>query len=343
MSALSISAYLDTIAGPVPQIETRWKTADYIGTFKVRSNIGRDAYKVEPGLYAIGAPDKDSNVIVTANYKLTFDVVRRDLEGLNVWLMLLDTKGVNVWCAAGKGTFGTTELVNRIKQVQLEKIVSHHRLLLPQLGATGVSAHEVKKASGYTVIYGPVRSADLKTFILDGYKATKPMRTVTFKLRERARLITNDFVYGKTYLLIAMAILVVLSGLYRGGYSFSQLLEKAVPAALNVILAYVAGIVVAPILLPWIPFRTFSMKGFVGGLLIAVPLALLGFCGTSVLEIIAWFLMICAMASFEMMNFTGSSTYTSLSGVKKEMKIALPVQIISASLGLVMFIVSKFI
>jgi acetyl-CoA decarbonylase/synthase complex subunit gamma len=44
-----------------------------------------------------------------------------------------------------------------------------------------------------------------------------------------------------------------------------------------------------------------------------------------------------------MMNFTGSSTYTSLSGVRKEMRRALPVQISSASLGLIIFIVSKFL
>jgi len=343
MNALSISGYLDTVAGPVPRIATSWNAVDYFGTLKVRSNIGRDNYKVEPRLYAIGSPGRESEVIVTANYKLTYDVVRRDLEGLNVWLMVLDTKGVNVWCAAGKGTFGTKELVNRIEKVRLASIVSHHRLIVPQLGATGVSAHEVKTASGYTVIYGPVRSADLKAFISNGLKASKPMRSVTFTLRDRARLIVNDFVYGKYYLLGAMALLFVLSGLYRGGYSFNLLMQLGPVSALNILLAYTAGIILAPLLLPWIPFRTFSMKGFVSGLLVAIPLALSGFCGKSISEIISWVLMISALSSFLMMNFTGSSTYTSLSGVKKEMKVALPLQIITSSLGLIIFIVSKFL
>jgi len=343
MAPTYLSGILDTPAGPLPRIDCSWQLSDYFGSLKVRSGFGRESYKVDPGLYAIGNPDPGSDVIVTANYKLTFDVVRRDLEGFNVWLMVLDTKGVNVWCAAGNGTFGTKELVNRIERVQLEKLVSHRRLIIPQLGATGVSAHEVKKTSGFTVIYGPVRSADLKPFIRNGYHASKSMRNVTFTLRERARLIANDFMYGIYYLIAGMALLFLLSGLYPGGYSVDKAINRGVFASINILLAYAAGIILAPLMLPWIPFRAFSMKGFVAGLLVAIPLAFLGLCGKSVFEVVSWFLMMCAISSFMMMNFTGSSTYTSLSGVQKEMKLALPFQIASVSLGFIIFIVSKFL
>jgi acetyl-CoA decarbonylase/synthase complex subunit gamma len=43
------------------------------------------------------------------------------------------------------------------------------------------------------------------------------------------------------------------------------------------------------------------------------------------------------------MNFTGSTTFTSLSGVQKEMKTALPAQIAMAGVGLAGWILSKFI
>ena len=76
-------------------------------------------YLIAPGLYRIGKPEANSPVLVTANYKLTVDTVRRWLAGMNVWLLVLDTKGVNVWCAAGKGTFGTAELVRRIETARL--------------------------------------------------------------------------------------------------------------------------------------------------------------------------------------------------------------------------------
>jgi acetyl-CoA decarbonylase/synthase complex subunit gamma len=43
------------------------------------------------------------------------------------------------------------------------------------------------------------------------------------------------------------------------------------------------------------------------------------------------------------MNFTGSSTFTSLSGVKKEMKSAIPLQISLSVIGLALFITGKVI
>ena len=122
-------------------------------------------YKVDPGLYALGCPDDKSPVLISANYKLSFDTLRSALKGRHLWILVLDTDGVNVWCAAGKGTFSTAELVRRIEFSRLEEVVSHRRLIVPQLAAPGVAAHEVKKLSGFKVTYGPIRAADLPAFI----------------------------------------------------------------------------------------------------------------------------------------------------------------------------------
>jgi len=72
-------------------------------------------------------------VLVTANFKMSFDRLRNALPGRDAWILVLDTKGVNVWCAAGKGTFGTSELVARITACGLNQIVSHREVVLPQL------------------------------------------------------------------------------------------------------------------------------------------------------------------------------------------------------------------
>jgi len=197
---------------------------------------------------------------VTANYKLTFDILRKNMTGLNVWILVLDTKGVNVWCAAGKGTFGTKELVSRIRLVSLERIVNHKRLILPQLGATGVAAHKVKEETGFNVHYGPVRATDIKKFILDGNRAEKEMRKVTFNFKDRVKLIPNDFMYGKFYLLGAMAVLFLISGISGNGFSYKDFSGEGGPAILKVFLAYIAGIVITPMLLPYIPARKFSVK-----------------------------------------------------------------------------------
>jgi CO dehydrogenase/acetyl-CoA synthase gamma subunit (corrinoid Fe-S protein) len=76
----------------------------------MRWGIGRHRYRIEPGLYAVGTPGSDSPVLVTANYKMSFDALRRELGGLDAWILVLETDGINVWCAAGKGTFGTEEV-----------------------------------------------------------------------------------------------------------------------------------------------------------------------------------------------------------------------------------------
>jgi len=85
---------------------------DKLGHIMCRiSNKFRMNYSVAPGLYAIGNPDESSPVLVTANYRLTCDHLHKAMEKSNVWVLIIDTKGINVWCAAGKGTFGTSELM----------------------------------------------------------------------------------------------------------------------------------------------------------------------------------------------------------------------------------------
>jgi len=325
----------------VPLISTNIEFNDFLGAVMVRWGINRNNYRINPGLYAVGTPDKLSDVFVTANYKLSFDALRKNLFGVSGWILVLDTKGVNVWCAAGKGTFGTKELVNRIKLTSLERIVSHKRLILPQLGATGVAAHKVKEETGFNVHYGPVRAADIKRFISEGYRADKEMRRVTFGFKDRIKLIPNDFMYGKFYLLGALALLFLISGLSDKGISYRDFAGDGGPSILSVLLAYIAGIVITPMLLPYIPGRRFSFKGFYSGALVFIILFLLKLTGSNIFETLSWFLIITAISSFLAMNFTGSSTYTSLSGVKKEMKFSLPFQIGFALVGIILQVIGK--
>jgi hypothetical protein len=329
------------LASTLPRVSTRLSWTDYLGAMRVRMGIRRDAYRIDPGLYAVGHPTSASDVFVTANYKLSFDTLRKNLEGMDGWILVLDTKGINVWCAAGKKTFGTAELVRQIGLTSLPQIVSHKKLILPQLSAAGVSAHQVREIGGFSVIYGPVRASDIKPFVASGYKATKEMRRVHFGLADRAKLIPNDFFYGKYYLLAAIVVVLILSGINKSGLSFQSMVEKGPGMMLNVLYAYISGIVLTPMMLPWIPGRPFALKGFFTGF--AISLLLLAFqrLGNSYYEISSWFLIITGISSFLAMNFTGSSTYTSLSGVKKEMRVAIPLQIAFAVTGLVLMTIGR--
>ena len=341
MSQNYIIGQIQCTIGSVLQVSAKYEKRDILGAVMVRWGINRDNYRVTPGLYAIGSPESSSDVFVTANYKLSFDILRKNLHGINGWILVLDTKGINVWCAAGKGTFGTEELVTRIKSVSLDKIVSHKRIILPQLGAVGIAAHKIKEETGFNVHYGPVRASDIKKFISDGYRADKQMRKVTFNLMDRLKLIPNDFMYGKFYLLGAFALVFLISFISRG--IVINMVESGLGAILNVFIAYSSGIIITPLLLPYLPGRQFSLKGFISDLIVAFLLFLFNRTGNNIYEILAWFTIIPVVSSFMAMNFTGSSTYTSLSGVKKEMKVAVPLQIIFSIAGVILLVISKLL
>lgn len=314
-----------TPSGDVYVADTRLSGADKWGSFKVRLDIGRGNYTVEPGLYGVGNPDAASPVLVTANYKLTFDALRRELSGIDAWILALDTKGVNVWCAAGKGTFGTDELMHRVDKTGLAGIVSHKTLILPQLGAPGVAAHEVQKHTGFHVVYGPVRAHDIPAFLGAGLAATPEMREVRFGFWDRLLLTPVELAQ------LAKPALYVLGTLLAAW--LLGIAKVSWPGILPYIGAAVMGCVVTPALLSWIPGRAFSWKGWLVG---AVYTALLVWLtAADWRQAVIWAAILPPASGFLAFNFTGSSTYTSRSGVVKEAKIALPVFIISAAVGLV--------
>jgi len=342
MSEPYVVDWVDTDAGRVPKVSARLSGADKLGTLRVRLAIGRMNYKVPPGLYAIGSPDPDSVVLVSANFKLSFDKLRQELSGIDAWIMVLDTKGINVWCAAGKGTFGTGEIVRRIEATGLAEVVNHQKIIVPQLGAPGVSAHEVKKQSGFRVIYGPIRASDIRPFLEAGMEATRELRQVRFSFVDRAALTPTEAIVSSKYLLAAAVVFLALSGLSRLGYSSRDMLDVGIPSVLNLVFAYLTGTVLGLLLLPWLPGRAFSFKGFVLGIALFAVLFTGRSVGLRVVEVIGWLLLIPVICSFIVLNLTGSSTYTSLSGVKKEMRIAVPLQIAAALSGSVLWIVGRF-
>jgi hypothetical protein len=337
-----LTGQLESAAGRIPVVSGTWSARDRLDAIRARWKVGRMSYKIPPGIYAAGSPDRESKVFISSNYKLSFDHLRTALSGIDAWILVLDTFGINVWCAAGKGTFGTAEIIRRINLHHLAALVDHRTLVVPQLGAPGVAAHEVLAQTGFRVVYGPVRASDIPAFLAAGMRAGESMRTITFTLKERARLIPVEITYGSYYLILVPVLFLVLAGLQRGGYSLDRAFTDGGWAALNLSVSYLAGCALTPLALPWIPFRRFSLKGLAMGWLAALILFLAGTFGYNLLEVISWVLITGAISSYMAMNFTGSSTFTSLSGVQKEMKTALPMQISFAAAGLTGWIISRF-
>jgi len=304
--------------------------ANRLDHLMARLGVKREQHLIEPGLYALGRPTKESPVFVSANYTLSFDALRSALHGNDCYILVLDTKGINVWCAAGKGTFGTDELVHRIEAVGLNDIVSHRTLIVPQLGATGVDAREVRTRSGFKVEFGPVRTADLPEY-LKTHQATEEMRRVRFTLSDRIVLIPVEMKNFLIPVLVASIIFALL-----GNYT----------AATAAIAAAFSGLVLFPILLPWIPTTDFSTKGFLIGGLMALPFALNACYGMTDETLwlrsgwaVAYMLAMPPISAFLGLNFTGSSTFTSVTGVKREIFTYMPKIAWMFGIGIILVIV----
>lgn len=297
--------------------------ANRIDHLVARWGVNRMGHIVPPGLYRLGNPAPESPVFASANYTLSFDALRSALAGIDAWILVLDTKGINVWCAAGKGTFGTDELVHRIEATGLSGIVAHRKIIVPQLGAPGIAWPEVARRAKFIVEFGPVRARDLPEY-LKTHTATPAMRRVEFPFRDRIVLSPVELIHAAIPAIIGAVVLYLLAGLV---------------AALAAITAVVGGTVLFPALLPFIPTKDFSTKGLILGLVLAIPFAIsfgttpvLPFPGNA-LGALAALLLIPAVVAYLALNFTGCTTFTSRTGVKKEIFRYVPVMAAMAVVG----------
>ncbi|MBS3955973.1 MAG: acetyl-CoA synthase subunit gamma [Clostridiales bacterium] len=334
----SIDGEVDTLFGPVPRVTTSITRHDRFEAIGARLGFRRSGRRVRPGLYAIGEPDERSPVLVTANYTLSFDAVRFALTGRSAWLIALNTHGVNVWCAAGKGTFGTSEVIFRVRECGIEHLTEHRTLVLPQLGAPGVAAHEVREATGFRVVYGPIRASDLPAFLDAEMRATAEMRRVRFGLADRLVLTGVELsALRDRRVLVAAGLLIALA-------AFGLVTWPPVLVALAAgIFAVVAGGFVVPAALPAIPGRMFAVKGALVGTALAAVFLGVTARWLDPAGMAAVFLGMTAVSSYTAMNFTGSSTFTSPSGVLWEMRRAIPVQLALAAATLVSLAVSAVV
>jgi len=322
----------------------KWTLSDYAGSFRVALGIRRNQYTVKPGLYSLGNPENKSPVLVTANYKLTLNILRRAVKTHNLWILVLDTKGINVWCAAGKGTFGTDELIKRIKESELENYVSKRTLILPQLGAPGINPVIVKQKTGFSVLYGPVEASDLVSYIDNGLKASAEMRRKQYKFKERLTVALTHFSQGIKFSLGLAALFFIVDLFFErsAGIQF----EKSISANIVICLGSLfSGSILANGLLPVLPGRSFSIKGFFMGILFSITTFLYlqnFFTDQSILYQLGKITILTAFIVYQVLNLTGSSTYTSLSGVRKEMSVTIPILIFSLAVGIVLIVLGGF-
>jgi len=145
-------------------------------------------FPCKPSLIKIGNPNQNSPVFLTCNFHLTVERVKRALRGTDCYLLIANSKGINVWCAATGGHFTNHNVVSILKTSGIEKLVSHRKVTLPQLAASGIEAKTIKNKAGWEIIWGPVYAKDIPLFINNNFQKTLPMREVEFPLLQRIEM-----------------------------------------------------------------------------------------------------------------------------------------------------------
>jgi ubiquinone/menaquinone biosynthesis C-methylase UbiE len=251
----------------------------------------RIPFKFRTGLYAVGHPDASSPVLVTGNFDLTVRRLVKAIDGqVDVWLLVADSAGINVWCAAGGGFFTAEKVIAALKSSHLREVVSHHALILPQLCANGVDGWRIRQETGWGVHWGPVCAADIPAYLAARRKKTDAMRWIRFPLRDRLEMVT--VMLGFYGLLVLLPVFLFWRQLFW-------------PIAFSLVgLSYFYAVV-----LPWLPGKD--------GLYKSIPLVLITLAGLFVYnkfgnpmpakQLFHWTVGLAGMSVFTASEFQGMS------------------------------------
>ncbi len=167
-------------------------------------------FPCEPETVAIGHPDKSSPVLVTCNFDYTVRHLKKYLEKerIDCFLLVVNTEGTNVWCAAAEGIFTAEKILAHIKVYRVGERVDRTRLILPQLSVAGVKRKELEN-HGWEGVYGPVYFTDLKEFLDNGMRKTRDMQALEYGYWERFKMGISHAVFCS--LICAIPILVFAS------------------------------------------------------------------------------------------------------------------------------------
>ena len=279
-----------------------------------------DRVPIEPGVYKSGNPNRDSPIIVTANYDYTYIKVMRNIKKIDAWVLCVDSNGINVWCAARGNDFGNDQLIEAIKATGIQNFTKNNTLILPQLSAGGVAIPQLRmnsKQFPYKIKYGPVWSKDIPSYLKDkpGKKPEKmKLANFTISHRTRAFITHTTFLFRKIFLYPIFGLLVILIALNGVNKLWWVLELTAWIVITNAIIAY---------LFPLSRFtRKFVYKSIFFGTLNVIILSLVNLSIQNSIFKVLWSTIFYFWISFfSTMSFSGYTMATS----PREIQIEYPV------------------
>jgi acetyl-CoA decarbonylase/synthase complex subunit gamma len=165
--ALGIAKFGSVIvADPLPAGSAR-------AALTLRQNIYTDPQKpiqMNPGIYRVGSPDKDSPVLMTVNFSLTFFTLQGYLESARVpcFMLIVDTEGLSVLTAVAAGKLSEMLVRDSIKKFGLENEVAHRKMIIP--GYASPLSGRIEDATGWKVLVGPRDAAEIGEYLHEEWK-----------------------------------------------------------------------------------------------------------------------------------------------------------------------------
>lgn len=134
-----------------------------------RLNIFTDPQRpmtVKQGIFEIGKPDKNSPVLVTTNFALTYFIVSGEIEASKIpaWLLIKDSEGLSVLTAWAAGKFGGDDVGAFVKKIGIIDKVDHRNLIIPGYAAS-IAGDIEEELPDWNIIIGPREAAHLPAFL----------------------------------------------------------------------------------------------------------------------------------------------------------------------------------
>ena len=164
--AMEAAAYIAKYAGIV--LIKGLATWEVLSILTLRQNIYTDPQKplqIDPKLYPIGQVNRDSPVLVTTNFSLSYYTVLGEVEASKIpaYILSVDTQGMSVLTAWAAEKFNAEAITKSLVSLGVKDVIGHKNLIIP--GYVAMISGDLQDQSGFGIIVGPKEAAGIPAFL----------------------------------------------------------------------------------------------------------------------------------------------------------------------------------
>ncbi len=280
--------------------------SDYIKAFISWVFLFFRVFSVRPGFYFMGQRNENAPLLVTGNNFLTVFLLVRRIANRSIRLLIIDTNGINVWCAAVGDRFSAAEIIDKAMHFGLLKKGQKIEMILPKLCLSGVRLSDLHMA-GIKPIIGPLYAREVPEYLDRGEFEDRVDDRILFGFQSR----------GFTALPTAFQFFYY----FLGGYVVTLGILSSAIIGVAAVLGFFY-----PLLFPFLPGKQFAVKGISLGFIASIfPVGFFSVGGFNLQLLLFWNLFIFATSIYIALNYTGNSPVSNYSRVREETIRFLPV------------------